>query len=84
MSKKKVRIELEDKIKEKPRDCPYCKEEMKFGYIGSGWPLFWGEDIDSLGGAKTNVIKLAGPLAAVNQVPSMICYNCGIIISQYR
>jgi hypothetical protein len=75
---------LEDKLKEKPKYCPYCEAEMKFGYIGSGWHLFWGEEIYAFGGIKTNIIHLAGPLAAVDQVPSMICQCCGIIISQYR
>ncbi len=75
---------MEDKIKEKPKHCPYCNAELKFGYIKSGLPIFWGEDLDIISGLKKNVIRIAGIDASVNELPSLHCTSCGIIISQYR
>jgi len=84
ISKKIVRNELEEKIKEKSKFCPYCDSELKFGYLKSVLPIFWGEELDRFHGLKTNVIQMTGIDAPVNELPSLHCTCCGVVVSQYR
>ncbi|UCE37114.1 MAG: hypothetical protein JSW00_16755 [Thermoplasmata archaeon] len=80
MSKKERRIELEDKLQTKSKICPYCKSEMKFGYISAVYPIFWADTIKLF---PKNTERLSGILAPVNHLPTLKCNNCRIIIGQY-
>jgi hypothetical protein len=84
MSKKDKRIELENKINERSKECPYCKQQLQFGYIAATTPVVWGEDTGTLFLVKENIERLSGTLTPINQIPTLRCNNCGIIIGQFR
>jgi len=54
---------------------------MKFGYIYATFPIFWGDSIKFL---PDEYNRLAGQLAPVNELPTLKCENCGIVIGQYQ
>jgi hypothetical protein len=83
ISKKEVKNELEGKLRKKSAECPYCDSEMEFGFLVPVFALDWAEAITASGQAKDNVIRLSGLSAPVNQLPSLHCESCGVMISQY-
>jgi hypothetical protein len=75
---------LEEKLKEKSSECPYCDTEMKLGFLVPIFALDWAEYVSTSGDVKDNVIRLSGVLEPVNRLPALHCSDCGVMISQYR
>jgi hypothetical protein len=75
---------LEEKLREKSTECPYCDTEMKLGFLVPIFALDWAEGITASGQARDNIIRLSGLSAPINQLPSLHCSDCGVMISQYR
>jgi hypothetical protein len=84
LSKKQERIILKRKLEQKILKCPVCGSSLTSGYVFGSYPIFWTEELNLIGGGKTNNKRLAGLFARVNQMPSQMCENCGIIISQFK
>jgi hypothetical protein len=57
---------------------------MEFGFLVPVFALDWAEGITAFGQARDNIIRLSGLSAPVNQLPSLHCSDCGVMISQYR
>ncbi len=84
MSKKENRIKLEHKLAEHIKECPRCGAALTRGYLVTSHQIAWGEELNAIGGVKTNTKRIAGLLTPVNQLPSLMCEKCGIIVSQFR